>query len=106
MHVWNPLSTFCYLSAQWDALGQLVDGQLAVEVALLGGGAQLDDDGDGRHDGDEEAAHAVDDHLQVGVVGRRVVGLGWVAEGEGSVARRVKVHFAQINTNQARPIAR
>lgn len=86
--MWNPLSTFCYLSAQWDALGQLVDGQLAVEVALLGGGAQLDHDGDGRHDGDEEAAHAVDDHLQVGVVGQRVVGDGWVAEGEGSVVPR------------------
>ncbi len=32
----NPLSTFCYLSAQRDALGQLVDGQLTVEVTFLG----------------------------------------------------------------------
>lgn len=69
----NPLSTFCYLSAQGDAFGQLVDGQLAVEVALLRGGADLDDDRDGDHDRDEEEAHAVDDHLQVGVVGWRIV---------------------------------
>lgn len=60
-----------------------MDGQLAVEVALLGGGADLDDDGDGDHDGDEEEAHAVDDHLQVGVVGWRVVGDGWMVEGRG-----------------------
>lgn len=45
----NPLSTFCYLSAQGDALGQLVDGHLAVEVTLLGRGADLDDDGNGDH---------------------------------------------------------
>lgn len=31
----NPLSTFCYLSAQGDAFGQLVDSQLTVEVPLL-----------------------------------------------------------------------
>lgn len=60
-----------------------MDGQLAVEVALLGGGAQLDHDGDGGHDSDEEAAHAVDDHFQVGVVSRRVVGDGWVVRGRG-----------------------
>lgn len=70
----NPLSTFCYLSAQRDAFGQLVDGELAVEVALFRGHANLDDDGDGDHDGDEEEAHAVDHNLQVGMVGRRVVG--------------------------------
>lgn len=69
----NPLSTFCYLSAQGDAFGQLVDGQLTVEVALLGGGANLDDNCDGNHDGDEKEAHTVDDHLQVGVVGWWIV---------------------------------
>lgn len=73
----NPLSTFCYLSVQGDALGQLVHGHLAVEVALLGRGADLHHDGDGDHHGDEEEAHAVDDHLQVGVVGLMVVGDGW-----------------------------
>lgn len=72
----NPLSTFCYLSAQGDALGQLVDSHLAVEVTLLGGRADLDDDGDGDHHGDEKEAHTVDDDLQVGVVGWRVVGDG------------------------------
>lgn len=65
----NPLSTFCYLSAQRDAFGQLVDGQLTVEVTLLGWGANLDNNHDGYHDGDEKEAHTVDDHLQVGVVG-------------------------------------
>lgn len=60
-----------------------MDGQLAVEVALLGGGADLEDDADGDHDSDEEEAHAVDDHLQVGVVGWRVVGDGWMVEGRG-----------------------
>lgn len=79
----NPPSTFCYLSAQRDALGQLVNGQLAVEVALLGRGANLHDDCDGDHDGDEEEAHAVDDDLQVGVVGRRIVWDGWMVEGGG-----------------------
>ena len=72
----NPLSTFCYLSAQRDALGQLVDGQLAVEVALLRRRADLDNDRDGDHDGDEEEAHAVDDDLHVSVVGGRRVGGG------------------------------
>lgn len=69
----NPLSTFCYLSAQRDAFGQLVDGQLTVEVTLLWGGANLHDNCDGNHDRDEKEAHAVDDHLQVGVVGWRIV---------------------------------
>lgn len=79
----NPLSTFCYLSAQGDAFGQLVDGQLAVEVALLRGGADLDDDRDGNHDCDEEEAHAVDDDLQVGVVGWRIVWDSWMGGGAG-----------------------
>lgn len=76
----NPLSTSCYLPVEGDALGQLVHGHLAAEVALLVGGADLHHDGDGDHHGDEEEAHAVDDHLQVGVVGRRVVGDGWTGE--------------------------
>lgn len=50
-----------------------MDGERAVEVALLRRGADLDNNRDGDHDGDEEEAHAVDDDLQVGVVGRRVV---------------------------------
>lgn len=61
----NPLSTFCYLSAQGDALGQLVHGQLAVEVCLLGGALQLVDDDGHHHAGDEEGSNAVDDDLQV-----------------------------------------
>lgn len=101
--MWNPLSTFCYLSAQRDALGQFVHGQLAVEVALLGGGAQLDHDGDGGHDGDEEAAHAVDDHLQVGVVGLRVVGDGCVAEGEGVSGSGVGSEFMMHMSIPSRP---
>lgn len=59
----NPLSTFCYLSAQGDAFGQLVDSQLTAEVTLLGGGANLNNNSDGNHDDDEKEAHAVDDHL-------------------------------------------
>lgn len=69
----NPLSTFCYLSAQGDAFGQLVDGQLTVEVTLLWGGANLDNNRDGNHDSDEKEAHTVDDNLQVGVVGWSIV---------------------------------
>lgn len=50
-----------------------MDGQLAVEVALLRGGANLHNDHDGNHDSDEEEANTVDDNLQVGVVGWRIV---------------------------------
>lgn len=84
----NPLSTFCYLSAQGDAFGQLVDSQLAVEVRLLGGGSHLDDNSCGHHEGNNKETRTVDDDFQVGVVGwrivwdrwmgeRRVTGLGW-----------------------------
>lgn len=73
----NPLSTFCYLSAQRDAFSQLVHSQLTVEVALLGGVANLDNNYDGNHDCDEEEAHTVDDHLQIRVVGRRIVWDGY-----------------------------
>lgn len=61
----NPLSTFCYLSAQRDALGQLVHGHLAVEVTLLGATLHLVDDDRAHHAGDEEGPRAVDDDLQV-----------------------------------------
>lgn len=61
----NPLSTFCYLSAQWDALGQLVHGQLAVEVRLLGGALHLVDDDGHNHAGDEKGPRAVNNDLQV-----------------------------------------
>lgn len=64
----NPLSTFCYLSAQRDALGQLVDGQLAVEVTFLGRAVHFGQHGGHHHHTDEEEAHAVDQHLQVGLV--------------------------------------
>lgn len=64
----NPLSTFCYLSAQRDALGQLVDSQLAVEVTFFGRAVHFGQDGDHHHHTDEEEAHAVDQHLQVGLV--------------------------------------
>ena len=64
---WNSLSTFCYLLAEGHALGQLVDGQLPIELALFGGAAELDDGGHSGHDGDEEEAHAVDQDLQIGL---------------------------------------
>lgn len=69
----NPLSTFCYLSTQGDAFGKLVDSQLTVEVTLLGGSPNLDNNRNGDHDGDEKEAHAIDDHLQVGMVSRWIV---------------------------------
>lgn len=68
----NPLSTFCYLSAQRNAFGQLVDSQLAIEVALLRGDSNLEDDYNGDHDGDQKEAHTVDHHLQIGAAGRGV----------------------------------
>lgn len=46
-----------------------MDGQLAVEVALLGGAADFDDGGDSYHEEDEEESHTVDQHLQVGLTG-------------------------------------
>lgn len=46
-----------------------MDGQLAVEVALLGGAADFDDGGDSYHEEDEEESNAVDQHLQVGLTG-------------------------------------
>ncbi len=46
-----------------------MDGQLAVEVALLGGAADFDDGGDSYHEEDEEKSNAVDQHLQVGLTG-------------------------------------
>lgn len=61
----NPPSTFCYLSAQRDALGQLVHGHLAVEVTLLGAALHLVDDDGAHHAGDEEGPGAIDDDLQV-----------------------------------------
>lgn len=61
----NPPSTFCYLSAQRDALGQLVHGHLAMEVTLLGATLHLVDDDRAHHAGDEEGPGAVDDDLQV-----------------------------------------
>lgn len=61
----NPLSTFCYLSAQRDALGQLVHGHLAVEVTLLGATLHLVDDDRPHHAGDEEGPRAVDDDFQI-----------------------------------------
>lgn len=61
----NPPSTFCYLSAQRDALGQLMHGHLAVEVTLLGAALHLVDDDGAHHTGDEEGPGAIDDDLQV-----------------------------------------
>lgn len=61
----NPPSTFCYLSAQRDALGQLVHSHLAMEVALLGAALHLVDDDRAHHTGDQEGPGAVDNNLQV-----------------------------------------
>ena len=61
----NPPSTFCYLSAQRDALGQLVHGHLAVEVTLLGAALHLVDDDGAHHTGDKEGPGTIDDDLQV-----------------------------------------
>lgn len=96
----NPLSTFCYLSAQGDAFSQLVDSQLTVEVTFLGRGAHLDDDGHGHHDSNEEEAHAVDQHFQVGLVGWWGAGDCWMRAtrrgtiGYGAIGQphRVKSH--------------
>lgn len=61
----NPPSTFCYLSAQRDALGQLVHSHLAMEVTLLGAALHLVDDDRAHHTGDEEGPGAIDDDLQI-----------------------------------------
>lgn len=61
----DPPSTFCYLSAQRDALGQLVHSHLAMEVTLLGATAHLVDDDRAHHAGDQEGPSAVDDDFQV-----------------------------------------
>lgn len=60
-----------HLSPQRDALSQLLDGQLVVEVALLGRAAEPADDGGGGEDDDDEEAQAVDEDLQVGLGGQR-----------------------------------
>ena len=62
---WNSLSTFCYLAAQRNLLAEFVDGRLAAEVGLLGGGAHAAHQHDHHHAGDEEDADAVDGDLHV-----------------------------------------
>lgn len=61
----DPPSTFCYLSAQRDALGQLVHSHLAMEVTLLGAAPHLVDDDRAHHAGDQEGPGAIDNDLQV-----------------------------------------
>lgn len=77
----NPPSTFCYLSAQRDALGQLVHSHLAMEVALLGATLHLVDDDRAHHTGDQEGSRAVDNDLQVERRGHHGWSLfqGWVS---------------------------
>lgn len=60
-----------HLSPQRDALGELLDGQLVVAVALLGRAAELADDAGGGDDDDDEEAQAVDEDLQVRLRGQR-----------------------------------
>lgn len=61
----NSLSTFCYLSPQGDALGQLVHCRLAAEVRLLGGGLHPAQNDRHHHAGDQEDPYAVNGYLQV-----------------------------------------
>lgn len=63
-----------HLSPQRDALGELLDGQLVVEVALFGRAAEPADDGSGGEDDNDEEAQAVDEDLQVRLRGKR---RGW-----------------------------
>lgn len=61
----NSLSTFCYLSAQRNALSQLVHGWLATEVRLLGGGSHVAQNDCHHHADNQEDPYTVNGYLQV-----------------------------------------
>lgn len=62
---WNSLSTFCYLAAQGDLFGQLVDRRLATKVRLLGGVSHAAHHRRAHQAGDDEDADAVYRDLHV-----------------------------------------